>query len=107
MTLSKYLTGIPPEAQPQALRAAAESIYSQHLELLKDIHTLPKPQQAEAIHSLTELKADAMEILRLGVLRGTPEHKLRLVDRLDAFREIAILKLAQREEARLKSINTK
>jgi hypothetical protein len=103
VSLSKYLRGIPVDAQPQALRAAARSIYDQHLMLLQGIHQLSPSRQAEVIDDLAELKADAAEILRLDVVRGLHEHQLKIVDRLNVGRELTIQKLNARDDARAKA----
>jgi hypothetical protein len=101
MSLSKYLKGIPAENQVKALEAASRSIYSQHLMLLQDIHQLSPSKQAEVIEDLSELKADAAEILALGVVRGLLEHQLKIVDRLNVGRELTLNKLAKREAAKV------
>jgi hypothetical protein len=107
VSLAKYLKGIPPEAQTQALRAAACYIYTAHLSYLKDIQSLSPSKQAEVLEDLAELKADAREILDLHVVGGLLEHKLQIVDRLNTAREITVLKLAEREKAKLAALEKK
>ena len=105
MSLAKYLKGVPPQAQRYALEAAARSIYSQHLNLLEDLHKVQGNFKDQILDELADLKADASEILALNIVQGHNAHKLEIVDRLNVAREITLLKLAEREKAKLKALN--
>ena len=105
MGLSKYLRGIPAESQRQALTAAANYIYGQIHSYLQDIHTAPPSLKAEAIDAIAELRADAEEILGLGVVSGHAHNRLVMLSKLDVARQITLNKLAEREKAKLKALN--
>jgi hypothetical protein len=107
MTLSKYLTGIPATAQLQALRAAANTIYTQHLNLLTDIHKLSPSKQAEVITDLDLLIEDAKAIQQLGVLEGHEAVKIKMVANLNINRQRIIQQLNTKDDAKVKATESK
>lgn len=105
MGLSQYLKGVPQDNQLAALKAAAESIYVQHLELLRGLHELNQAHRASRLEGLSDLQIDADEILALGVLSGHPRNKLEIVSRLNVCRELTVQRLGKRDAAKAKAIN--
>lgn len=105
MSLSKYLKGIPPSNQLKALEAAANSIYLQHLELLRGLYELTHQHQQDRLNELSLLQEDADEILALNVLRGHAANKLAIVSRLNVCREITVQRLGKRDAAKAKALN--
>ena len=103
MALDKYLRGIPLQAQQQALSAAANAIYTQVHHYLKDLHNMPASIQAETLDDIAELRADAQEILDLGVVSGHGHNKLKMITGLDVARELTLIKLAKREQKKLEA----
>ena len=103
MPLSTYLRGIPAQAQHHALAAAARHIYKQVHSYLKDLHNMPASVQAETLDDIAELRADAQEILDLGVLSGHEHNKLTMITGLDVARELTLIKLAKREQKKLEA----
>lgn len=103
--LKDYLLYVPEAAIPKALEGAASSIYDQHLQLLKGLHEVPKEHQASILEQLSILQEDAINILSLGLIKGTAANKLEIVSRLNVCRELTIQRLGKKDAAKAKQMN--
>jgi hypothetical protein len=97
MPLSDYLRGIPVANLPAACNAAGESIYTQHLRILRDTASLRSPSDiALAIEELKHLIEDAKALGDLNILVGHSKLKVQKVAELNIDSVLASLRFAAR-----------
>ena len=101
MSLSQYLKGIPVANLPAACNAAGESLYTQHLRILRDTASLRSPSDiALAIEELKYLIDDAKELIATGALTGHTKHKVEKVANLNIDTVLASLRFQQRHPSK-------
>ena len=97
MSLSQYLRSIPKDNLPAACNAAGESIYQQHMDVLRNAAQLKtKTDVDRAIAELESLIKDSNDLLNLNVLTGHTFNKIQKVSELNISSVLASLRFSMR-----------